>query len=101
MVLNYNSQSWRQDSAGTWLLGQDVGYGFGWKLQAGSLIAVWAGSSIDHYLFTDASGAEYRLSVNTGGVWTSQEGVYIAYDSNANRIYNTDGSFWYMGCESA
>jgi RHS repeat-associated protein len=100
-VLNYNSQSWRQDSAGTWLLGQDVGYGFGWKLQAGSLVAVWAGSSIDHYLFTDATGAEYRLSVNTGGVWTSLEGVYISYDSNANRIYQTDGSFWYMGCESA
>ena len=36
-ALSYNSQSWRQDSGGTWKLGRDVGYGFGWKLQAGSI----------------------------------------------------------------
>lgn len=50
---------------------------------------------------TDASGAEYSLSVNTGGVWTSAEGTYLSYDSNANRIYNNDGSYWVMGCTSA
>ena len=37
--LTYNSQNWRQDPAGTWKLGQDVGYGFGWKMLAGSLTA--------------------------------------------------------------
>ena len=100
--LSYNSQMWRHDSGGDWLLGQDVGYGMGWKLQAGSLTPVWSGTSaIDHYIFTDASGAEYNLTVNTGGVWTSLEGVYISYDSNANKLYNTDGSFWVMGCTSA
>jgi hypothetical protein len=101
-MLSYNSQMWRHDSGGDWLLGQDVGYGMGWRLQAGSLTPVWAGtSSIDHYIFTDASGAEYNLTVNTAGVWTSVEGVFISYDSNANKIYNTDGSFWVMGCTSA
>jgi hypothetical protein len=100
--LSYNSQMWRHDSGGDWLLGQDVGYGMGWKLQVGSLTPVWASAStIDHYLFTDASGAEYSLSVNTGGVWTSLEGIYLSYDSNANKLYSTDGSFWVMGCTSA
>ena len=99
--LSYNSQMWRQDTAGTWLMGQDVGYGLGWRLQAGSLAPVWANSTIDHYLFTDASGAEYGLTINNGGLWTSQEGTYITYDSNANRIYFPDGSYWVMGATSS
>src|SRR5439155_6414531 len=36
LALNYNSQIWRQDTGGTWNLGMDVGYGFGWRLIAGS-----------------------------------------------------------------
>jgi RHS repeat-associated protein len=99
--LSYDSQMWRNDSAGDWLLGYDVGYGLGWRLQVGSLIPVWGTSAIDHYLFVDSTGAEYSLSVNNGGVWTSQEGVYLAYDSNANRIYQPDGSFWLMGSVSS
>ncbi|HTX54656.1 MAG TPA: hypothetical protein VMD08_14705, partial [Candidatus Baltobacteraceae bacterium] len=64
-ALSYNSQIWRQDGGGITLLGQDTGYGLGWKLQAGSITPVWAaGGTIDHYLFTDSSGAEYSLSVN-------------------------------------
>jgi RHS repeat-associated protein len=102
-LLAYNSQMWQHDAnGGDWLLGQDSGYGMGWKLQMGSLTPVWSGAStIDHYLFTDATGAEYSLSVNTGGVWTSKEGIYVSYDSNSSRLYNTDGSFWVMGCTSA
>jgi hypothetical protein len=94
-VLSYNSQMWRQDSGGTWLLGQDVGYGLGWKLQAGSITPIWTNTSqIDHYLYTDATGAEYSLSVNNGNVWASQKGIYDSYDANQNRLYLTDGSFW-------
>jgi hypothetical protein len=36
VMLSYNSQMWRQDSGITWNLGQDVGYGLGWRLQAGA-----------------------------------------------------------------
>ena len=100
-ALTYNSQIWRQDSAGTWLLGQDVGYGLGWKLLAGAITPIWSGTQINHYLLTDSTGAEYRLDQNSGGVWTSQEGVYASYDANANRLYFPDGSFWVMGCVSA
>jgi hypothetical protein len=101
-VLSYNSQMWRKDSGGTWQLGEDIGYGMGWKLQAGSLTPVWAGPTvIDHYIFTDATGAEYNLSINTNNVWTSKEGVYISYDASAGKLHSPDGSFWYMGCVSS
>lgn len=101
-ALSYNSQMWRLDGAGTWLLGKDVGYGLGWKLQAGSITPIWtAGGLIDHYLYTDSTGADYSLSQNSGGVWRSLEGVYVAYDANAGRLYFPDGSFWVMGCTSA
>jgi hypothetical protein len=101
-VLSYNSQMWRYDSAGNWRLGQDVGYGFGWKLQAGSITPIWTNTStIDHYLYTDATGAEYSLNVNNGNVWTSQEGTYVTYDANAQRLHSTDGGFWVMGSQSS
>jgi hypothetical protein len=102
LVLSYNSQMWREDSGGAWLLGQDVGYGMGWKLQAGSIVPVWSGPTvIAYYLYTDATGAEYSLSLNNGNVWTSIEGVYVSYDANANVLYSPDGSFWDMGCQSS
>lgn len=100
--LTYNSQNWRKDSGGVWSLGHDIGYGFGWKLLAGSLTPYWTGNlTIDHYIFTDASGAEYRLNQQSGNVWTSTEGIYISYDWGSNRLHFNDGSFWVMGCTSA
>ena len=102
-ALSYNSQLWRQDGSVTWKLGRDVGYGFGWRVQAGSLTPYWSDYyAIHHYVFTDASGAEYRLDVNSNGVWKSTEsGVYVQYDSATRRLYFPDGSFWYMGATSS
>ncbi len=106
--LTYNSQNWRMDTSPSgplyWKLGDDIGYGFGWSLMAGSLTPYWNGGwwgQIDHYVFTDSSGAKYNLNVNTNGVWSSQEGIYIYYDTSVNRLYFPDGSFWGMGCLSA
>ncbi|HWT80742.1 MAG TPA: hypothetical protein VN648_18295, partial [Candidatus Methylomirabilis sp.] len=100
--LAYNSQLWRNDNGAVWKLGQDVGYGFGWKLLVGALTPYWTNTWVlHHYVFTDSSGAEYRLDINTNGVWTSKEGIYLSYDSNANRIYFNDGSFWAMDCISS
>ncbi len=100
--LNYNSQNWRQDAGGTWNLGNDVGYGYGWKLLAGSLTPFYISLlGVDHYLYTDSTGAEYRLTQNTGGVWSSSESIYVWYDSNANILHFRDGSFWIMGCTSS
>jgi hypothetical protein len=81
-------------------LGQDVGYGYGWKLLAGSLLPFNTPTGIGEYIFTDATGAQYRLNQNNGGVWTSLESVYVSYDSNANVLHFKDGSFWMMGCTS-
>src|ERR1700682_3155297 len=80
--LSYNSTNWRQDPRGTWQLGHDLRYGYGWKLQAGSILPVYSDwMTVHHYLFTDASGAEYRLDQNTNGVWTSKEGIYASFDT--------------------
>ena len=102
VMLNYNSQMWRQDSAGTWLMGYDVGYGLAWQLQIGSLFPVYSSASlIDHYLYTDATGAEYTLTNAGGSLWTSPEGVFITYDDQTKRIYAPDGSFRVMGSVSS
>jgi len=98
--LVYNSQNWRQDTGGTWNLGSDIGYGYGWRLMAGALLPVYSGFTLSYYKFTDASGAEYRLDVNNSGIWTSRESVYVEYDATANRLYFRDGKFWTMGCTS-
>ena len=59
--LTYNSQNWRKDSA-TWNVGQDLGYGYGWKLLAGALTPQYGpGGALSQYQFIDATGAEYRL----------------------------------------
>ena len=101
-ALSYNSQMWRQDSGGTWLMGYDVGYGLGWTLMAGSITPIWINTSqIDHYLYTDATGAEYSLGVDSGNVWTSQDGTYVTYDANASCLHFNDGSFWVMGATSS
>jgi len=100
--LSYNSQNWTEDVSNVWIQGRDVGYGFGWRLQAGSLRAVYQGwFAIHHYVFTDSTGAEYRLDQNNNGVWSSRESLYVWYDSNTQRLYFNDGSFWVFGATAA
>ncbi len=102
--LSYNSQLWRKDPAATWNLGRDVGYGFGWRLQAGSITPFWEDAyTIHHYTFRDSTGAEYRLDVpnQSEETWSSKDGVYLTYDRVTDRLWFPDGSFWVMGCASA
>jgi len=100
--LSYNSQNWRKVDSTITKVGADVGYGFGWKLMAGSVIPIYSTpSTLDYYLFTDASGAEYKLDVNNNGVWRSKEGILVFYDANTYRLYFADGSFWRMESISA
>ncbi len=100
--LAYNSQNWRYDSGGNWEFGGDVGYGFGWRLLAGSITPVFSDPyTVSYYLFTDSTGAEYRLDQNNGGIWSSKESIYLYYDPNATTLHFRDGSFWYFGCISA
>jgi RHS repeat-associated protein len=100
--LSYNSQMWRQDSAGNWLIGQDVGFGLGWKILAGAITPIWSGSQIAYYLYVDSTGAEYRLDhVTSGYLWTSTMGTYVTFDTTTYQVHFTDGSFWTMGSISA
>jgi hypothetical protein len=102
--LSYNSQMWRQDRTGTWQLGEDIGYGIGFRLQAGSLTPYWSGGSwnnIDHYQFIDPTGAEYTLRDPGGsGLYTSYESIYVTFDRNTNLLHFNDGTSWFMGCVS-
>ena len=74
LSLSYSSQNWKQDSAGVQMLAQDVGYGLGWRLMAGSITPYWNSQTlqIDHYLYIDSTGAEYRLYQMAGSttIWT-------------------------------
>jgi hypothetical protein len=49
-ALSYNSQMWRNDGGGIRLLGEDLGLGLGWKLQAGSVRPVWLNGAIHHFV---------------------------------------------------
>jgi hypothetical protein len=102
-ALNYNSQVWRLRNGGSRNLGRDVGFGYGWKLLAGSITPIWQNSwQIDHFIYTDSTGAEYRLDQYSSAncMWTSLEGVYVGYNPCVNRLYLPDGSFWIMGATS-
>jgi len=106
--LAYNSQNWRQDVDAqytanyTWNLGEDIGYGYGWTLQVGSLTPYYKNPSSvpDHYLYIDGTGAQFRLNVNVSGIYSSQEGIYVWYDPATNLLHFKDGSTWLMGCTS-
>ena len=56
---------------------------------------------ISHYIFTDSTGADYRLDVNDGGYWWSKEGLYVAYDPGLARLRFMDGTYWEMDSVSA
>ena len=81
----------------------EYGYGYGWKLLAGSLTPFYRDYwTLDHYLFTDGTGAEYRLDVANGdGTWQSKQGIYLYYDPSTLRLYFRDGTFWVMGSASS
>jgi hypothetical protein len=78
-----------------------VGVGLGWKLQAGSIRPVWYNGVVQYYVFSDATGAEYVLDQNNGGIWSSQDGIYVFFDANTDILHFTDGSFWKMTIQSA
>ena len=97
--LSYNSQNWRNDNGLNWQLGGDVGFGYGWIAQIGSITPYYANwlNGPDHFVYSDATGAQYVLNQNAGGVWSSTQSAYVWYDSNAQILHFRDGSFWVMG----
>jgi hypothetical protein len=91
--LSYNSQNWRQDPGGEWQLGRDIGYGYGWRLSAGSITPIYDSIwGLDHYEFTDSTGALCRLDQNNNGVWSSKQSIYVYYNSNSKDLFFTDDS---------
>jgi len=99
--LSYDSQIWGQNGSGPLLLDSDVGFGFGWRLLAGSITPIWSRGSASLYVFTDSTGAEYRLDQTNGNIWSSKESTYVYFDANLDVLHFRDGSFWTMGCVSS
>ncbi len=103
--LSYNSQNWRVGPSATEQMGVDAGYGFGWQLMLGSLLPVYSAAAnpvpVQYYVFTDATGAQYRLNQNSGSIWSSTGSAYVWYDASANILHFRNGTFWVMGCASA
>ncbi len=102
LVLSYNSQNW-MDSGGTPLhYGKNLGFGYGWKMQFGSVRPVLDGPTLLYYVYEDGTGAEYFLDVYSSGKWRpSGFAPLYEYDPATNRVWFKDGSFWVMDCVSA
>ena len=104
-ALSYNSQIWRQQpvNGSVWLLGEDLGEGLGWTLQAAAVRPIWYNGLVQYWQYSDSTGAQYALdTVNGSNVWTSStDGIYVYFDANADVLHMTDGSFWKMNVISA
>jgi RHS repeat-associated protein len=101
-MLSYNSQIWRQDGANVWNLGADLGYGLGWRLQAGSIFPVIYNGVVQYLIFTDATGAEFRLEDDGGNqIFRSKEGLHLWMNWGSRTLYFPDGGQWNMGSVSA
>ncbi|MFN8938555.1 MAG: RHS repeat domain-containing protein, partial [Acidobacteriota bacterium] len=97
VALSYNSQNWRRENSNVTQLGADVGYGYGWRLAAGSITPVYTNpTTLAYYVYIDATGAEYKLDLTQGGVWWSRDPIRVWYDSNKYQLRFADGSFWRM-----
>ncbi|MBY0507304.1 MAG: hypothetical protein K2X03_25540 [Bryobacteraceae bacterium] len=67
-------------------LGGDLGFGHGWRLQAGAIAPIWNGSAFSHFVFTDSTGAEYHLTVNNNGVWSGKDCAYVYNEERAAQM---------------
>jgi len=101
--LTYNSQNWREYSGASSQFGEDTGYGYGWRLMAGSLTPVFSSpQTLSYFLFTDSTGGQYQLNQTSGNnIWTSQDSVYLTFNANTNVLYFSSGAHWTFGCISA
>jgi RHS repeat-associated protein len=101
--LTYNSQNWREYSGASSQFGEDTGYGYGWKLMAGSITPVFSSpQTLSYFLFTDSTGAQYQLNQTSGdNVWTSQNSIYLKFNANTNVLYFSNGAHWTFDCISA
>ena len=100
ILCSYNSQLWERDNPTVLSHGIDTGFGYGWRIQLGSIVPQYSQRKITGYLFINETGAEFPLSFSQG-VWVSLQGLFISYDPSAKRLQFPDGTFWILGCESA
>jgi hypothetical protein len=71
----------------------------GWRLQAGSVYRAYFGGSLQAVIFTDATGAEYRMEFASynGTYQTVEGGLHLSMDWGSGVLHFPDGSIWTMG----
>jgi len=100
IVCSYNSQLWETSGSKEQSYGIDSSFGYGWRVQIGSIVPQLSQRGVSGYTYINESGAEYPLSLSRG-VWVSLQGLFINYNPTEKRLRFPDGTFWVMGCESA
>jgi len=40
------------------------------------------------------------LDTNAAGIWHSSQSIYLFFDSNTNKLFFPDGTYWVMGATS-
>lgn len=112
--LNHDTQSWKKEGSTVWKYANDVGYGYGWRVLAGTVTRYFTNGQVSLVIFTDSTGTPYRLDrkVNADG---STAGTYTGYwaastdkfygifedDWLSYRLRFPDGSFWEFGSRAA
>ena len=88
-LISYNSQLWERDNPKVLSYGIDTGYGYGWRVQLGSIIPQYSVKNITGYTFISDTGAEFPLTLSRG-VWASLQGLFISYDPSKRKLQFPD-----------
>ncbi|MEO8597158.1 MAG: hypothetical protein ABI759_27815 [Candidatus Solibacter sp.] len=75
--------------------------GYGWRLQAGAVKPVYFIGELRAFIFTDATGGEYRMQPVYNNVWATSEGPKVWLDWTTQKLYFPDGSWWFMNVVSS
>jgi len=101
LLASYNSQMWKIGSRGLAAYGSDTGFGFGWKIQFGSIMPCLVDGQVTGYVYIDRTGAEFPLTECSSGIWISLQGVYLSYEPASNCLTLPNGTRWELGCKAA
>ena len=93
--LSFNSQIWRRGYKEVKAYGKDLGFGYGWKLQIGSITPSSIGAS-RAFIYTDNTGAEYHLR-QCGDVWRSIGATHITFDPSRSQLWFANGTSMIFG----
>jgi len=57
-------------------------------------------TTLSYFLFTDATGAQYKLDQQSGNVWSTKQGAFVWFDASSYQLSLADGTKWSFGSVS-